>query len=111
MEQFHNDQIKTAIQRFVQMPDEDWNLFTPSLSYTSLKKGEHWISEGQREHYMGFVLEGNMRHYYTRDGEEKTTYFYFENHLVGGYISSLTAAPSLLTIEALTDCKLLKFSY
>lgn len=105
------NQIKTAIAKFVQMPDEDWNLFTPLLSYSSLKKGEHWISEGQREHYLGFVLEGNMRHYYTRDGEEKTTYFYFENHLVGGYLSCLTGTPSLLTIEAMTDCKLLKFPY
>lgn len=52
-----------------------------------------------------------MRHYYTRDGEERTTYFYFENHLVGSYVSAVTGKPSLLTIEALTDSHLLAFSY
>lgn len=52
-----------------------------------------------------------MRHYYIRDGEEKTTYFYFEHHFVSSYISAITATPSRLTIEALTDSRLLAFSY
>jgi CRP-like cAMP-binding protein len=52
-----------------------------------------------------------MRHYYTRDGEEKTTYFYFENHLVSSYFSAITGKPSELTIEALTDSRLLTFPY
>jgi CRP-like cAMP-binding protein len=103
--------LRAAIQRFVPMTDEEWELLTPDLRYRSLARGEKWISEGQKEQDMGIVLEGNIRHYYTRDGEEKTTYFYFENHLVGSYISALTARPSLLTIEALTDSRLLAFSY
>jgi hypothetical protein len=55
------------------------------------------------------VLNGNMRHYYIHHGEEKTTYFYFENHLVSSYFSALSGQPSRLTIEALTDCDLLIF--
>jgi CRP-like cAMP-binding protein len=76
-----------------------------------LRRDEKWISEGQKEQDLGIVLEGNIRHYYTRDGEEKTTYFYFEHHLVSSYISAITATPSQLTIEALTDSRLLAFSY
>jgi CRP-like cAMP-binding protein len=103
--------LRAAIQRFVPMTEEEWELLTPHLRYRSLRRGEEWISEGQKEQDIGIVLEGNMRHYYTRDGEEKTTYFYFEHHLVSSYISAITAAPSLLTIEALTDSRLLAFSY
>jgi CRP-like cAMP-binding protein len=103
--------LRSAIQRFVPLTDEEWELLTPDLRYRSLERGEKWISEGQREQDIGFVLEGNMRHYYTRDGEEKTTYFYFENHLVGSYFSALTGTPSQLTIEALTDCRLVAFSF
>jgi CRP-like cAMP-binding protein len=103
--------LRTAIQRFVPFTDVEWALLTPHLRYRSLKRGEKWITEGQKEADIGFVLEGNMRHYYVHDGEEKTTYFYFENHLVGSYFSAITNKPSLLTIEALTDCRLLVFSY
>ena len=103
--------LRAAIQRFVTFTDEEWELMVPALQYRQLAKGENWIGEGQKEHLMGFVLSGNMRHYYTRDGEEKTTYFYFENHLVGSYFSAITGAPSPLTIEALTDCQLLTFAF
>jgi CRP-like cAMP-binding protein len=103
--------LRAAIERLIPLTNEEWELLTPDLRYRSLERGETWISEGQKEKDFGIVLEGNMRHYYTRDGEEKTTYFYFENHLVGSYFSAITATPSPLTIEALTDCRLLAFSY
>src|SRR5581483_3341907 len=103
--------LRTAIQRFVPLTEDEWAFLTPHLRYRSLARGEKWISEGQKEHDVGFVLEGNMRHYYTRGGEEKTTYFYFENHLVSSYVSAVTGTASLLTIEALTDSRLLAFSY
>ena len=103
--------LRTAIQRFVPLTDEEWGLLTPHVRYRSLARGEKWISEGQKELDMGIVLEGNMRHYYTRDGEEKTTYFYFENHLVSSYFSAVTTAPSKLSIEALTESRLLAFPY
>lgn len=103
--------LKNAINRLVQLTDQDWELLVPYLTYRHLKKGEYWIAEGKKEQQIGFVLNGNMRHYYIHDGEEKTTYFYFENHLVSSYFSALTNQPSLLTIEALTDCQLLIFPY
>ncbi len=105
------DLLRTAITRFVALKDEDWSMLVPELRYRSLAKGEQWISEGQKEKQMGLVLEGNMRHYYTRDGEEKTTYFYFENHFVASYVSAITGALSLLSIQALTEVRLLVFPY
>lgn len=93
------------------LTDEVWSLLTPHIRYRTVSRGDKWIGEGQQEHDIGFVLEGNMRHYYTRDGEEKTTYFYFENHLVSSYFSAVSGKPSLLTIEALTDCRFLAFPY
>ncbi|ACU63417.1 Crp/Fnr family transcriptional regulator [Chitinophaga pinensis] len=105
------DVLRNAIQRFLKITDEEWALLTPHIRYRSLERGEKWIDEGQREQDFGIVLEGNMRHYYIRDGEEKTTYFYFEHHFVSSYISAITATPSRLTIEALTDSRLLAFSY
>lgn len=100
-----------AIGRFVNLEDADKALLLPHLEERHLSKHELFAIEGKQANEIGFVLEGNMRHYYTRDGEEKTTYFYFEYHLVSSYISCMTRQPSQLSIEALTDCHLLVFRY
>ena len=103
--------LRKAIHRFLPLGEEDWQLLVPHLEVVTLNKHENFAQEGKKSNTIGFLLEGSMRHYYTRDGEERTTYFYFENHFVASYISCLTGQPSLLSIETLTDCRLLVFSY
>ena len=103
--------LRDAINRHIQLTDQDFELLTPYLSYRLLSKGEYWIAEGKKEQQIGLIINGNLRHYYTHDVEEKTTYFYFENHLVSSYFSAITGQPSQLTIEALTDSHLITFPY
>ncbi|OUJ71009.1 Crp/Fnr family transcriptional regulator [Hymenobacter crusticola] len=45
------------------------------------------------------------------DGEERTTYFFFENCLLGDYTSCLTEQPSQLRIQALVDTEPIIFDY
>ena len=104
-------QLRSAIARFLKMADEEWEMLVPYLEERKLKKHALFAKEGKAAHDIGFLLDGNMRHFYTRDGEEKTTYFYFEGHFVASYISCITGTLSELTIEAMTDCTLLVFRY
>ena len=104
-------QMRNAIGRFVTMDDDEWSLLVPYLEERHLGKQALFAKEGKVANEVGFVIQGNMRHFYTREGEEKTTYFYFEGHLVGSYISCLTQQPSELTIEAMTDSTLLVFRF
>lgn len=97
--------------RLSPMPEEDWLLLLPHLSIKTLDKHALFAEEGKKAHTVGFVLEGMLRQYYTHDGEEKTTYFYFENHWMCAYISCLTNSASLLTIEALSPVQYISFSY
>ncbi len=103
--------LRSSIGRFIQLSDDDWELLVPHIELCELPRQGHFATEGKTANKVGFLLEGNMRHFYTADGEEKTTYFYFENHFVSSYISCITRQPSELTIEALTDCRLLVFPY
>ena len=103
--------LRQAIERFLLLPDDEWELLIPSLREKTLKKGELFAQQGKRADEIGFVLTGNLRHFYTKDGEERTTYFYFENHFVASYISCLRKEPSQLSIQALTDCALIVFPY
>jgi CRP-like cAMP-binding protein len=103
--------LRNSIEKFVKLTDKEWHLLEPHLNIRKLKKHELFAEHGKIANEVGFVLEGMLRHYYMKDGEEKTTYFYFENHLVASYISCITKQPSLLSIQALSDCKLIVFPY
>src|SRR3954468_1165161 len=103
--------LRDNIEKFVKLTDAEWNLLVPFLEIRKLKKHELFGEQGKVATEIGFVMEGMLRHYYIKDGEEKTTYFFFENLLVGAYFSCITQKPSLLTIEALSECKLIVFPY
>lgn len=103
--------LRLNIEKFIPLKEEEWQMLLPFLEFKTLKKHELLAEEGKVANEIGLVVEGMMRHYYIKDGEEKTTYFYFENHFVTSYISCMTGQPSQLTIEALSDCKLIVFPY
>ncbi len=103
--------LRTQIERFISLSDSDWELLLPHLKIRKLKKHELFSAAGTIGNEIGLVTKGMMRHYYLKDGEEKTTYFYFENHLVASYISCITRQPSQLEIQALSDCELIVFPY
>jgi CRP-like cAMP-binding protein len=105
------DLFRQNLQRFVSFSDIDWDLIVPHLIEKQFKKNQLFAQEGKKAKDIAFVLEGNLRQCYSKDGEEKTTYFYFENHLMSSYMSCITGQPSQLSIEALTDSRLLIFTY
>jgi CRP-like cAMP-binding protein len=103
--------LRKHIDAFVKMPDGDWELLLPHVTLHSLHKNQFFIQEGKKETRVGFVIDGMLRQYYTKDGEEKTTYFFFENHLMTSYVSCITGKPSLVSIEALSKVVYLSFPY
>ncbi|MBS1684188.1 MAG: Crp/Fnr family transcriptional regulator [Bacteroidetes bacterium] len=103
--------MRRLIEQFVLVTDEEWLMMQSLLSERTIRKHDCMIREGVVGRELGYILEGDMRHYYTHAEEQRTTYFYFENSFVGPYMSCVTGHPSRLTIEALTDTKLLVFPY
>ncbi len=103
--------LREKVNQLVPLTDEDWMLLEPHVTQRKLYKGDLFCEEGKKGKEVGLILEGAMRHFYVKNGIEKTTYFYFENALTGPYLSCITGQPSLITIEALSDCSLLVFPY
>ncbi len=103
--------IRDYIEKFTKLSDADWQLLLPHLTERVLAKNSLFAKEGKICKEIGFILDGNMRHYYTKDGEEKTTYFYFENSFVTDFISCINGKPGSISIEALTETRLIVFSY
>ncbi|MBS1509362.1 MAG: Crp/Fnr family transcriptional regulator [Bacteroidetes bacterium] len=105
------DVMRSYISAFVPLNDDDWHLLAPHLCIKTLSKNHFLLKENKTATELGFVLEGMLRQYYTKDGEEKTTYFFFENMFIGGYISCITGKPSLITIEALSNTRYISIPY
>ena len=103
--------LRKQVEAFTKITEADWEMLLPFLEVKHLRKSELFIQEGKRANEIGLVMEGMLRQYYTKDGEEKTTYFFFENHFISSYISCITAQPSLITIEALSDSTFISFPY
>jgi CRP-like cAMP-binding protein len=103
--------LRKQVEGMVKLSDEDWALLVPHLRLKTIAKNNVFISEGRKANELGLVLDGSFRQYYTKGGEEKTTYFFFEPHFIGSYISCITGKPSMVTIEALSNARYISFSY
>jgi CRP-like cAMP-binding protein len=103
--------LRKQITAFSAITDTDWEMLVPFLELKQLRKNELFMAEGKKANEIGLVVTGMFRQYYTKDGEEKTTYFFFEQHFISAYISCITGKPSLVTIEALSDATYVSFPF
>lgn len=105
--------LRAYLHRFVPgLTDADWHSLAVALRVRHLARGEHFIQAGDYLPVLALLLQGSCRLYYPRpDGEERTTYFFFENHLLGDYAGCLTGQPSKLSIQALVETELVVFDY
>ncbi|UOQ64590.1 Crp/Fnr family transcriptional regulator [Hymenobacter volaticus] len=104
--------LRAYIHRFVPLTDAEWAPLATGLQVRQLAKRELFVTHEKPSSDIALLLSGACRLYYTRpDGEEKTTYFFFENHLMASYQSCLTGQPSAFSIEALAPTELLVFPY
>jgi CRP-like cAMP-binding protein len=103
--------LRQHLTQLAPLRDEDWQLLVPHLRLVALPKHGVFAEQGRVADEVGFVLTGMFRQYYTKADEERTSYFFFEDQLLGAYFSSLTGRPSLVTIEALSRSHCLTFPY
>lgn len=103
--------MRSRIAELTSLSEEEWLLMEPYLTLRTISKGDFLIKEGSQGRELGFIISGQMRHYYTKNGDERTTYFYFENHFTGPYLSCISGKPSALSIQALADTNLIVFPY
>ena len=105
------DQLRHYLTRFVELTNPEWAALEKHLVVKRIAKKGFFIQQGQIANEICFLLSGSCRLFYEKNGEEKTTYFSFENNLVAAYLSCLTSQPSTVSIQALEDCELISFSY
>jgi CRP-like cAMP-binding protein len=103
--------FREQIKNYIEFNEVEWEAFKSHLTFSKLKKKQHFIEPGEVCEKIGFVVTGSVRYYFVKDGEEITNYFSFENDFVSSYTSFLTRTPGLSHIQALEETRLIIISH
>ncbi|MFC4779099.1 Crp/Fnr family transcriptional regulator [Paenibacillus sp. GCM10023252] len=106
------DSIYAELLYLAPVPHEEWLVFQALCRPITLRKGEYYMKQGEIADRMGFCLRGLFRvHASTRDGKQLTQGFLGAGGFAASYSSMLQVAPSLQTIEALSDSTVVSITY
>lgn len=94
--------ILKYLSKYTKITEELENAINESAFFKSYKKGDILLKEGDFSNECYFILEGCIRSYFLKDGEEKTIEFYMEEEVVTpSNIGKST--PSQYYLECLED--------
>lgn len=99
------------LKQLIPVSDEEAQLIKQLFTEKWLKKGEHFLCEGQVCRSVALINTGLVRYYINEDGNEGTYYFGREHDFVCDYESFLPQAPSNKNIQALEDTSLYIISH
>lgn len=100
--------FKKHINKFIQLPDEDFDGILKYFNTKLVSKKENLLEEGQicRHHY--FVLEGMLRKYFVNEkGTEQTTEFAIETWWITDNIAYEHGMPTEFYIQAVEKSEIL----
>lgn len=106
-----SESFRKGLEKFILFTDAEWELVEDHLNLIHLKKKKHFVEAGKVCNEMGFAVSGSVRYYHIKDGEDITSYFSFENELLGSYKSYLRREPSVYNIQTLEDSLIVTVSY
>ena len=105
------DQVYDSLQRISPISEEAWNDFQGLMEPLSLKRNEYLVSEGSRVKYAYILLEGVIRVFYNKEGNEYNKTFFIPGMFPTPLTALLSGTPSALSFQALLPCELIRFSF
>jgi CRP-like cAMP-binding protein len=86
--------------------------WTNLLQQKNYRKGENFISEGQKPKKIAFVVKGLFSQYYIADnGDTIIKYFFPEERLAASVSAMLNNTASMFTITAIEDTTVLEYDF
>lgn len=91
------------ISQFIKLSEVEIQIINEQNLFRRYAKNEILLSAGKYAKDCYFVIQGCVRAYQIKDGEERNTDFFFENHTIAP-ISYQTKQPSQYYLSCLEDC-------
>jgi len=95
--------LKQFCSQTINMPAKDLALVDVYFKPVKLRKKAFLWREGEICNYVGFMSQGAMRHFFCKDGEEKTCGISLENTFFTDYDSFYNRIPTISNSQALED--------
>jgi CRP-like cAMP-binding protein len=95
------DKLKTYCRSLIPLADEELQLIDVYFETKSLKKKELLLEDGKICNFVGFIAEGSVRHFYLKDGVEKTCDLSFEYAWVTDFQSFTSRTPAIMNLQAM----------
>jgi CRP-like cAMP-binding protein len=100
------------IRTYHDISEEAELAWTKLLHQKSYKKGENFITEGQKPRKVAFVAKGLFSQYYTADnGDIIIKYFFPEERLAASVSAMLNNTPGIFTITAIENTTVLEYDF
>jgi len=92
------------IESMIPLPAAEWSRLIPLLSEATYQKGELVFEAGRPFFYLGLVVRGLLRVFYTTgDGKEYIRAFCYEGHPFGPYSAIIRRTPANISMNALEN--------
>jgi len=101
-----HDKIK-IFRQFTDFNDSELEIIMPYFENKEFKKKTILLNVGTVSNEVFYIINGCIRLYCEKGGEELSTYFFTENMFAGSYDSFLSRKPSKVAIETLEECEVL----
>lgn len=100
--------LLNTIRQIINLDKEAEASITTSFKELKIKKGDHFLKEGEPNLLLGFIVNGLVRIYITKKGEEQSCIdFSKEGEFITVYESFLQKGISTQSIQAIEDTTLL----
>lgn len=103
--------LQSFIEGIVDFTNEEMELIMSHFSPLSLPAGEFFVDEGLVCNQIGFLTKGYLRSFYEINDVEVTTMVNTKHNIVTAHTSFTLQRPSMVYIQAITDCELLVLSH
>ena len=91
--------------------DSEITLIIEKFETKHFRKKEILLKAGDIARELYFVVDGCLRIFYQKNGNDVSVFFFTENMFAGAYDSFISCQPGRLSIEALEDSELLAITY
>ena len=81
-------------KQFTHFDDSELEMIMPYFEFRKFKKKTTLLNIGKVSNEVFYLINGCIRLYCEKDGEELSTYFFTENMFAGSYDSFLSRKPS-----------------
>ncbi len=103
--------IKFFFAKMSSLKENYWEIFYSKLQKREFAKKELILKKGKTENYLSFIEQGIVRSYISKEENDITFDFSFENQFFSSYKSFIRQTPSEYNIQALTDSVILSISF